>query len=178
MHCQAQPPTIRHTRLTQWGKGPEDIWFHSWCQFADTAYSFLTVFKHLLDKFKDKGTSEEYSSPSHLQLLTVWVKCQWYWPFTMGAFIAKMLLPTVSSLVFLPTASVAAKRGFHMEAMVYFFTMFFTAVRIHSWLWFDVRDWDCRICFLYLSLLFYSKEVRFWSSCILNQFKLVFYTFK
>lgn len=48
---------------------------------------------------------------------------------TMGAFIAKMLLPTVSSLVFLPTASVAAKRGFHMEAMVYFFTMFFTAVR-------------------------------------------------
>lgn len=46
----------------------------------------------------------------------------------MGAFIAKMLLPTVSSLVFLPTASVAAKRGFHMEAMVYFFTMFFTAV--------------------------------------------------
>lgn len=47
----------------------------------------------------------------------------------MGAFIAKMLLPTVSSLVFLPAASVAAKRGFHMEAMVYFFTMFFTAVR-------------------------------------------------
>lgn len=50
----------------------------------------------------------------------------------MGAFIAKMLLPTVSSLVFLPTASVAAKRGFHMEAMVYFFTMFFTAVRVRS----------------------------------------------
>lgn len=48
----------------------------------------------------------------------------------MGAFIAKMLLPTVSSLVFLPIASVAAKRGFHMEAMVYFFTMFFTAVRM------------------------------------------------
>lgn len=47
----------------------------------------------------------------------------------MGAFIAKMLLPTVSSLVLLPTASVAAKRGFHMEAMVYFFTMFFAAVR-------------------------------------------------
>uniref|UniRef100_A0A8C6VUX3 Myomaker, myoblast fusion factor n=1 Tax=Nothobranchius furzeri TaxID=105023 RepID=A0A8C6VUX3_NOTFU len=46
----------------------------------------------------------------------------------MGAFIAKLLLPTVSSLVFLPTASVAAKRGFHMEAMVYFFTMFFTAI--------------------------------------------------
>uniref|UniRef100_A0AAQ4P040 Myomaker, myoblast fusion factor n=1 Tax=Gasterosteus aculeatus aculeatus TaxID=481459 RepID=A0AAQ4P040_GASAC len=46
----------------------------------------------------------------------------------MGAFIAKMLLPTVSSLVFLPTASVAAKRGFHMEAMVYFFTTFFTAI--------------------------------------------------
>lgn len=48
----------------------------------------------------------------------------------MGAFIAKMLLPTVSSLVFLPAASVAAKRGFHMEAMVYFFTMFFVAVRM------------------------------------------------
>ncbi|KAJ8006062.1 hypothetical protein DPEC_G00124360 [Dallia pectoralis] len=47
---------------------------------------------------------------------------------TMGAYIAKMLLPTVSSLVFLPAASVAAKRGFHMEAMVYFFTMFFTAI--------------------------------------------------
>lgn len=62
--------------------------------------------------------------------------------FTMGAFIAKMLLPTVSSLVFLPTASVAAKRGFHMEAMVYFFTMFFTAVRIHLWFCFHVRDWD------------------------------------
>uniref|UniRef100_A0A3Q2G0V9 Myomaker, myoblast fusion factor n=1 Tax=Cyprinodon variegatus TaxID=28743 RepID=A0A3Q2G0V9_CYPVA len=46
----------------------------------------------------------------------------------MGAFIAKMLLPTVSSLVFLPAASVAAKRGFHTEAMVYFFTMFFTAI--------------------------------------------------
>ncbi|XP_061837129.1 protein myomaker [Nerophis lumbriciformis] len=46
----------------------------------------------------------------------------------MGAFIAKMLLPTVSSVVFLPAASVAAKRGFHMEAMVYFFTMFFTAI--------------------------------------------------
>lgn len=48
----------------------------------------------------------------------------------MGAFIAKMLLPTISSLVLLPTASLAAKRGFHMEAMVYFFTMFFMAVRI------------------------------------------------
>lgn len=58
----------------------------------------------------------------------------------MGAFIAKMLLPTVSSLVFLPTASVAAKRGFHMEAMVYFFTMFFTAVRKHLWFCFDVTD--------------------------------------
>ncbi|KAL0979610.1 hypothetical protein UPYG_G00187250 [Umbra pygmaea] len=46
----------------------------------------------------------------------------------MGAYIAKMLLPTVSSLVFLPAASVAAKRGFHMEAMVYFFTMFFTTI--------------------------------------------------
>ncbi|XP_033829203.1 protein myomaker [Periophthalmus magnuspinnatus] len=46
----------------------------------------------------------------------------------MGAFIAKLLLPTVSSLVFLPTASVAAKRGFHLEAMVYFFSMFFTTI--------------------------------------------------
>lgn len=59
--------------------------------------------------------------------------------FSMGAFIAKMLLPTVSSLVFLPTASVAAKRGFHMEAMVYFFTMFFTAVRINFPFRFDER---------------------------------------
>lgn len=47
----------------------------------------------------------------------------------MGAVIAKMLLPMISSLVFLPAASVATKRGFHMEAMVYFFTMFFTSVR-------------------------------------------------
>ncbi|XP_037115058.1 protein myomaker [Syngnathus acus] len=46
----------------------------------------------------------------------------------MGAYIAKMLLPTVSSVVFLPAASVAAKRGFHMEAMVYFFTMFFSTI--------------------------------------------------
>lgn len=60
----------------------------------------------------------------------------------MGAFIAKMLLPTVSSLVFLPTASVAAKRGFHMEAMVYFFTMFFTAVRKHL----EAIDGKCVAC--------------------------------
>ncbi|XP_028664709.2 protein myomaker isoform X1 [Erpetoichthys calabaricus] len=46
----------------------------------------------------------------------------------MGSVIAKMLLPTVSSLAFLPVVSVAAKRGFHMEAMVYFFTMFFMAL--------------------------------------------------
>ncbi|XP_077571297.1 protein myomaker [Stigmatopora nigra] len=46
----------------------------------------------------------------------------------MGAYIAKMLLPTISSVVFLPAASVAAKRGFHMEAMVYFFTMFFSTI--------------------------------------------------
>ncbi|CAG5917560.1 unnamed protein product [Menidia menidia] len=44
----------------------------------------------------------------------------------MGAFIAKMLLPTVSSLVFLPAASVAAKRGFHMEAM--YFSVYGTAL--------------------------------------------------
>ena len=47
----------------------------------------------------------------------------------MGAFVAKLLLPTVSSLVLLPVASVATKRGFHSEALVYFFTMFFTMVR-------------------------------------------------
>ncbi|XP_033892111.3 protein myomaker isoform X1 [Acipenser ruthenus] len=46
----------------------------------------------------------------------------------MGSIIAKMLLPTVSSLAFMPAISVAAKRGFHMEAMVYFFTMFFIAI--------------------------------------------------
>ncbi|XP_006640586.2 protein myomaker [Lepisosteus oculatus] len=46
----------------------------------------------------------------------------------MGSVIAKMLLPTVSSLAFMPAISVAAKRGFHMEAMVYFFTMFFAAI--------------------------------------------------
>lgn len=162
MHSQAQPPTIRHTRLTQWGKGPEDIWFYSWCQFANTAYSFFTVFKHLLDEFKDWGPSEEYSSPSHLQLLTVWVKRQYCWPFTMGAFIAKMLLPTVSSLVFLPTASVAAKRGFHMEAMVYFFTMFFTAVRIHRWFWFDVTDWNFIAWLWHLSEIMVNKYALSW----------------
>lgn len=47
----------------------------------------------------------------------------------MGSLVAKLLLPTVSTLVFLPTISIAAKRRFHMEAMVYFFTMFFVAVR-------------------------------------------------
>ncbi|XP_070614319.1 protein myomaker [Erythrolamprus reginae] len=46
----------------------------------------------------------------------------------MGSLAAKFLLPTVSSLVFLPTISIAAKRQFHMEAMVYFFTMFFVLV--------------------------------------------------
>ncbi|XP_035235936.1 protein myomaker isoform X2 [Anguilla anguilla] len=46
----------------------------------------------------------------------------------MGAFIAKLLLPTISSLVLLLVVSVATKRGFHMEAMVYFFTMFFTVI--------------------------------------------------
>lgn len=47
----------------------------------------------------------------------------------MGSLVAKLLLPTISTLVFLPTISIAAKRRFHMEAMVYFFTMFFVAVR-------------------------------------------------
>ncbi|XP_034283100.1 protein myomaker isoform X2 [Pantherophis guttatus] len=46
----------------------------------------------------------------------------------MGSLAAKFLLPTVSSLAFLPTVSIAAKRQFHMEAMVYFFTMFFVSV--------------------------------------------------
>ncbi|XP_005990668.1 protein myomaker [Latimeria chalumnae] len=46
----------------------------------------------------------------------------------MGAIVAKLLLPTISSLVFLPAISIAAKRRFHMEAMVYFFTMFFVAI--------------------------------------------------
>lgn len=44
--------------------------------------------------------------------------------------MAKLLLPTLSSLALLPTASVAAKRRFHMEAMVYLFTMFFVAVSL------------------------------------------------
>uniref|UniRef100_A0A8C9PM62 Myomaker, myoblast fusion factor n=1 Tax=Spermophilus dauricus TaxID=99837 RepID=A0A8C9PM62_SPEDA len=46
----------------------------------------------------------------------------------MGTLVAKLLLPTLSSLAFLPTVSVAAKRRFHMEAMVYLFTMFFEAL--------------------------------------------------
>ncbi|KAK2535217.1 Tmem8c [Columba livia] len=46
----------------------------------------------------------------------------------MGSLVAKLLLPTISTLVFLPTISIAAKRRFHMEAMVYFFTMFFVAI--------------------------------------------------
>ncbi|KAM3912432.1 protein myomaker-like [Leptodactylus fuscus] len=46
----------------------------------------------------------------------------------MGSIVAKLLLPTVSSLAFVPTISIAAKRKFHMEAMVYFFTMFFIAM--------------------------------------------------
>ncbi|XP_005871864.1 PREDICTED: protein myomaker, partial [Myotis brandtii] len=43
--------------------------------------------------------------------------------------VAKLLLPTLSSLAFLPTVSIAAKRRFHMEAMVYLFTMFFVAIK-------------------------------------------------
>lgn len=46
----------------------------------------------------------------------------------MGTVVAKLLLPTLSSLAFLPTVSIAAKRRFYMEAMVYLFTMFFVAV--------------------------------------------------
>ncbi|XP_005085456.1 protein myomaker isoform X1 [Mesocricetus auratus] len=45
----------------------------------------------------------------------------------MGTVVAKLLLPTLSSLAFLPTVSIAAKRQFYMEAMVYLFTMFFVA---------------------------------------------------
>ncbi|GAB1286131.1 Protein myomaker [Apodemus speciosus] len=45
----------------------------------------------------------------------------------MGTVVAKLLLPTLSSLAFLPTVSVATKRRFYMEAMVYLFTMFFVA---------------------------------------------------
>ncbi|XP_036608864.1 LOW QUALITY PROTEIN: protein myomaker [Trichosurus vulpecula] len=47
---------------------------------------------------------------------------------TMGTLVTKLLLPTISSLAFLPTVSIAAKRRFHMEAMVYLFTMFFIAI--------------------------------------------------
>lgn len=48
----------------------------------------------------------------------------------MGTLVAKLLLPTLSSLAFLPTVSIAAKRRFHMEAMVYLFTLFFVAVSL------------------------------------------------
>lgn len=48
----------------------------------------------------------------------------------MGTLAAKLLLPTLSSLAFLPTISIAAKRRFYMEAMVYLFTMFFVAVSL------------------------------------------------
>lgn len=47
--------------------------------------------------------------------------------------MAKLLLPTVSSLAFLPTVSIAAKRRFHMEAMVYLFTTFFLVVSLGIW---------------------------------------------
>ena len=46
--------------------------------------------------------------------------------------MAKLLLPTISSLAFLPTVSIAAKRRFHMEAMVYLFTTFFLAVSLRE----------------------------------------------
>ncbi|XP_054440118.1 protein myomaker [Pteronotus mesoamericanus] len=46
----------------------------------------------------------------------------------MGTLVAKLLLPTLSSLAFVPTISIAARRRFHMEAMVYLFTMFFVAL--------------------------------------------------
>ncbi|XP_066896432.1 protein myomaker isoform X2 [Kogia breviceps] len=49
-------------------------------------------------------------------------------PQPMGTLVAKLLLPTFSSLAFLPAVSIAAKRQFHMEAMVYLFTMFFVAL--------------------------------------------------
>jgi len=92
----------------------------------------------------------------------------------MGAFIAKMLLPTVSSLVFLPTASVAAKRGFHMEAMVYFFTMFFIAVSFWSSVpqdfWFSSCPvfWSFGFLVFWCSglLVFCSGFLVFWSSSL------------
>ncbi|XP_049629678.1 protein myomaker [Suncus etruscus] len=46
----------------------------------------------------------------------------------MGMLLTKLLLPTLSSLALLPTVSVAAKRRFYMESMVYLFTMFFVAL--------------------------------------------------
>lgn len=48
----------------------------------------------------------------------------------MGTLVAKLLLPTLSSLALLPAVSIAAKRRFHMEAMVYLFTTFFVAVSL------------------------------------------------
>ncbi|KAK1334002.1 hypothetical protein QTO34_005000 [Cnephaeus nilssonii] len=45
-----------------------------------------------------------------------------------GDALAKLLLPTLSSLALLPAVSIAAKRRFHMEAMVYLFTTFFVAL--------------------------------------------------
>lgn len=51
----------------------------------------------------------------------------------MGMLLTKLLLPTLSSLALLPTVSVAAKRRFYMESMVYLFTMFFVAVSLGLW---------------------------------------------
>ncbi|XP_073397510.1 protein myomaker [Dendrobates tinctorius] len=83
----------------------------------------------------------------------------------MGSIVAKLLLPTVSSLAFVPTISIAAKRKFHMEAMVYFFTMFFIAM-FHA----------CEgpglsfICFMGYDLLeyfsIYGTAVSMWVSLI------------
>lgn len=100
------PKDIRHSRTV-----PSDL----------TLYWTLDNFNFTCQRLKNLwGLKDKLSSTSFESTIP---------SGAMGAFIAKMLLPTVSSLVFLPTASVAAKRGFHMEAMVYFFTMFFTAVR-------------------------------------------------
>ncbi|OWK09978.1 TMEM8C [Cervus elaphus hippelaphus] len=59
----------------------------------------------------------------------------------MGTLMAKLLLPTVSSLAFLPTVSIAAKRRFHMEAMVYLFTTFFLVVTSFCGLRHDVLEY-------------------------------------
>ncbi|XP_075415017.1 protein myomaker [Tenrec ecaudatus] len=68
----------------------------------------------------------------------------------MGMLVAKLLLPTLSSLAFLPTVSIAAKRRFHAEAMIYLFTTFFLALH-HA----CSGPGLAMLCFLRLDLLHY-----------------------